>query len=610
MYKPSSGSDSRHSLLPPPTVSWSLALVLITALPFAGVLIQEYGYFDDYSLKVRIVSGEWSLTGSEFFLDGRPLFGVLVQTLFGGPTSVSALWIPRAFGLAAIVLFSLTLFHHSKSLGLSPLLAGAWALLGTLQPGWAVFGFWGTAAPIAWSFLFGYWAGVCLTAVHRRPVAGTTGVVLFGILSLAIYQLGVGMIAIAYLLPRFISPEQTIRNPVRESATPSLVVGAFFGVYLIAHRICTALGVIGPGRQERAEFGEHLGRSFNHLTGFLLPTALQGWSKIFPSPYAWVLAALMIIPAVVAVVFFIRSNWRRHGWIILGWSAVLALMCVPLLPPGAVWAHYRVLPSISLAFLLPLLGWIHLAKRPASRKVLATALGTFAMLCVIATTYAVSFQRVPQLAAEWQSLKDEVAASAPQPHLLTTVIAPHGPFPTTPFWQLPGEFRLRSTPTDWVLRSMILLAWAEREKSPHLNAKAVSDFRIDLVQPGYSDQRLVMPPVIHLDRDAKIPPELTDPPAGPIVEIDGLGSLVKLDSDYYYSPSFGSVKDAGGNWYHLSNLGWIYRPQASDQGFSAWSKRLGWIRWNEQDGRFVFTENGEEPPRDFSQSLFSPAPKG
>lgn len=315
----------------------------------------DYGHFDDYWLLVCNHLDPLPWINNAFWGHGRPVYGLLVKLSFLFADSVPDLkWI-RLWGLANLLIFSLSLFYTLHWHSRRRLLAAGLSLLATLTPATTIYTGWAVCAPFSLAAALAVWsAHLCVAAPsirqfwlsYRAPLA----MALFLIAS-CIYQSAALHLPAALLAFYFVGRRErwSYRQLAHGLGFSVLVCGLYFAAYKVAAATVLAQS---PG-VERAAISLEPTAILAFAAQQLLPRAFELWGALLPG-WGWVWIAATAALCLLGLL----GICRRFG---LAPYHIVPLLLACGLALGICWAPNLIVPlrvsffrTISAPYLLSL----------------------------------------------------------------------------------------------------------------------------------------------------------------------------------------------------------------------------------------------------------------
>lgn len=340
---PSSQTDGRSAL------TAGAAGALLVGLVFLPVVVTAYGIYDAVRMAHDFAwAGESRLTGV-ILGGGRFLYAWLAQAGFARTPFIEDLWVLRAIGVAGLALSAAALAGYATRRGWGLWGALAAALLTTVNPGTATYGFWSACFPFGYAVLAALVAGV----LWEAPGWGKR------LLSIMLFQAAFAIYQPAALF-FFVGPFLNWFGPTGETVPPFRAIWCAMGMALgmLLHLVVTRLGLAwlpeAIAQQDRLIDGG-LAASLSHVVTAVLPRLAAGWGGLLTGSWTGPFSLLSILGLVA---FLVPSRGPGDRLLRLLSLIPLGMALVPALVSADHYAPYRLLaPAFAGLWLAALAGF-------------------------------------------------------------------------------------------------------------------------------------------------------------------------------------------------------------------------------------------------------------
>jgi hypothetical protein len=455
----------------------AFGIVVTIFCMFLSVLVVPYAFLDDYPLlstAVGLGPSPWfgKTVLDAYAVNGRPLAGLLVSSLFSAAGTIDDLRFVRLFAVAGIVALALILHWALVRSGIGSILAAFVAVLVCSMPAFQVYSSWAVLCAVPYAAVLGGSASLLAVSAVDRPhllvdrMVGATAALIAGLL---IYQ-PAAMIFWVFLAVALAGAAEKPSRALR-------LVYAHLGVAVVALAVgylVVKLGVHFIGSTAPNTARNNLTHDVVGKARWFFEQALYQSLNLFDlTPSAWLAAVV----ATVATVGLLLLIWRRAARPLL--YVAIAVVLVPLsylpsLATGENVAWYRTQPAItSLIALYACLGavgiWLTardwLRRRVTDRTLVAgerIALATaavFVLASVVVATKNVIVLFVRPQRTELRLIRGQVAAlPTGVPRVAFVLTDPHEGMTSL---LRHDEFGFPSTAAPWTLEPAVLLVLRE-----------------------------------------------------------------------------------------------------------------------------------------------------
>ncbi|WP_205508281.1 hypothetical protein [Longitalea arenae] len=334
--------------------------VLVLLVIFFPLFQVNYAYLDDFH---QLWYNEKGATYNIWFTHGRVIGGLLMDKAF---TSINTIDAVRLYRILSVAGWALALYVYVRvaiqwarfnlidnRLVLISAVYIACSLSVAIANGWG-----GTCFEICLTFIAGLLSGHLFYAQlrkHKRylaiPIPMQLLILLLGVISLFIYQIGIGMFLIPFFLHfnsrRFEKPDRFIISGV----VGFLVVVA---VYYLLYKL--HLKIEGIDEPERANLTFNILKKISFFVG--VPTA-QAFSFNFLFNLSSIISQVFYILAIAVWVLYSFLTHRNKPVIskviyIAGTFALLMLIYLPVMATVENYSSYRSMLALNLAVMLML----------------------------------------------------------------------------------------------------------------------------------------------------------------------------------------------------------------------------------------------------------------
>lgn len=338
--------------------------VLVLLVIFFPLFQVNYAYLDDFH---QLWYNEKGATYNIWFTHGRVIGGLLMDKAFTTINTVDAVKLYRIYSVLgwalAIWLYVRVAIQWARfnlidsRLVLVSAVYIACSLSVAIANGWG-----GTCFEICLTFIAGLLSGHLLYAQlkkHNRylaiPIPMQLLILLLGVISLFIYQIGIGM----FLIPFFLHfNSRKFEKPDHFIITGVIGFLAVVAVYYLLYKL--HLKIEGIGEPERANLTFNILKKISFFVG--VPTA-QAFSFNFLFNLHSIISQVFYILAIAVWVLYSFLTQRNKPVIskiiyIIGTFALLMLIYLPVMATVENYSSYRSMLALNLAVMLMLTNMI------------------------------------------------------------------------------------------------------------------------------------------------------------------------------------------------------------------------------------------------------------
>jgi hypothetical protein len=328
------------------TITIGLLVVLSIWGAYASVVLNEYGWADDFCCLYWASFSKYPTLGRVYYEAGRPIAALISKGLFGVSDTLEHLrWIRLvALGLTA-VLGSLFVLQLRRAM--PPwLVAGAVSLV-IFSPAFGVHVGWASsiiALPSAiLSMAGGIWLTNALQNEDRKILLPSVGACLLLLAALATYQ----PTACFFLIPPLIQ----LLGGKMGSRTYWWTLGAFLvtcGLYFLVFR--TLAKVFGDPQSsviQRGGMVSNLPERIVFMVREPLRYVFSSWSIFFGRRTRWIAMPVVILPLIALLLGWVRHGAHSEKWLRpLQWLLIGVAISSPLLVVNEPSAPFRTLGAL------------------------------------------------------------------------------------------------------------------------------------------------------------------------------------------------------------------------------------------------------------------------
>jgi hypothetical protein len=444
----------------------AVALVLLPIAVYWPTVGEEFGFRDDYAhlREVRERPG-WlfELTTA----NGRPVFGLVLESSVRTIEQVDELWVLRFTGVVLIGATGVLLWWWLRRRGWSESEAAAYGALVTLLPGAQVVAGWAIAWPIALGLLAATLGFVLVDgALEKQPGARALLVALgigFYAVAALTYQTSAMFVMAPLAAVLLARPTRPLSVDARYVATHFAVLLVGLAIAVVAMQLVFSAGLVREATRMQLE-PEPLPK----LWWFLrqpLPNGLAMFAlrDRFAEPLSfWVAFAAMLALILAGFVVGAKSRNERVRWLVCALGLSVAAHSVSLVASSQAIGYRTLLPISGVFLALALMAWRALMRRFAvAPRAVAASYGLWIVAAaVLAGYHAFALLATPQ-AREWQIVKAAAARLDLKAETTIYIVRPAIDDRSTERVYT-DEFGSLSADADWAAKEMFKAAMRQR----------------------------------------------------------------------------------------------------------------------------------------------------